>query len=494
MTSDSDETKKPDSPHPPDGLWLICPICKQPNPAGTEYCKHCWGASLHSVVAVTKQEADDFAKQWMKTKKRRPIKRVLFYVLVPLILLLAAGFLYLYSYTDLIFGPVPQMNSNSLPDDWAMFRNNLERSGSADIGSTPPQGKVEWSFQTGGEIHSSPAVADGVVYFGSQDQKFYAVDAATGEMRWEFQTGSVINSSPAVVNGVVYFGSNDGYFYALDATNGHELWVFKTIYPVESSPSVANGRVFFGGEDDYVYCLDAKKGTQLWKFKTQSWVTSSPAVANGIVYISSGDGSFYALNASDGRFRLKFNTYTDGIQSSPAVNNREVYFSIRGALYALNGQGRTWPWEDFIRPLWLQLWVIGLAPAPPPISGSPQEIGLLIDPNTPRLGIVTYSDGTPIVADGNIYTTGDNLVYSIDKVTHQFQWVFQTQDNIESSPCLANNVLYVGCIDGNLSAINTQNGTKLWDFVPGSAITSSPAYSDGVIYVGSNDGKIYAIK
>ena len=89
---------------------------------------------------------------------------------------------------------------------------------------------------------------------------------------------------------------------------------------------------------------------------------SSPVVANGIVYISSGDGSFYALNASDGRFRLKFNTYTGGIQSSPAVNNREVYFTVSGALYALNGQGRTWPWEDFIRPLWLQLWVIGLAP------------------------------------------------------------------------------------------------------------------------------------
>ena len=95
MTSDSDGTKKTDSAQPPDGLWVNCPICKQPNPAGTEYCKHCWGASLHSVVAVTKQEADDFAKQWVKTKKRRPIKRILFYVLVSLILLLAVGFLYL---------------------------------------------------------------------------------------------------------------------------------------------------------------------------------------------------------------------------------------------------------------------------------------------------------------------------------------------------------------------------------------------------------------
>jgi len=47
---------------------------------------------------------------------------------------------------------------------------------------------------------------------------------ATGYLKPE----SYVNSSPAVVNGIVYFGSNDGYFYALDAVTGHELWVFKT--------------------------------------------------------------------------------------------------------------------------------------------------------------------------------------------------------------------------------------------------------------------------
>jgi outer membrane protein assembly factor BamB len=494
MTSDSGETKKDDSPEPLGDRWLICPICKQPNPAGTEYCKYCWGASLHQVVPITKHEADDFAKQWVNIKKRRRIMRISFLVLAPLILVLGLGFLYIYSYTDLLFGPLSQMNSNSRADDWAMFRNNLNRSGSAATSSTQPQGKVQWSFQTGGEIHSSPALADGVVFFGSQDHKFYAVDSATGEIRWEFQTGSVINSSPAVVNAIVYFGSNDGYFYALDDISGRELWVFQTIYPVESSPAVANGRVYFGADNYYLYCLDARKGTQLWKFNTQGWVTSSPVVANGIVYVGSGDGSCYALNASDGRFRLKFYSTGGGILSSPAVNQGEVYFTIRGALYALNGKGRTWPWEDSIRPLWIQMWAIGLAPVPPRISGAPWAKELLIDTNNPVSGRTTYSDGTPIVTDANIYATGDNLVYSIDKVTHEFRWVFQTQGKIESSPSLANNTLYVGSIDGDLYAINAQNGTKLWDLIPGGAITSSPAYSDGEIYIGSNDGKMYAIK
>jgi len=47
--------------------------------------------------------------------------------------------------------------------------------------------------------------------------------------------GSWVDSSPAVVDGVVYFGSNDGKFYALDANTGHELWEFFTPYVINSS-------------------------------------------------------------------------------------------------------------------------------------------------------------------------------------------------------------------------------------------------------------------
>ena len=35
--------------------------------------------------------------------------------------------------------------------------------------------------------------------------------------KWKFKTGDHVNSSPAVSDGVVYFGSHDSYLYALDA-------------------------------------------------------------------------------------------------------------------------------------------------------------------------------------------------------------------------------------------------------------------------------------
>src|SRR5262245_41387940 len=35
--------------------------------------------------------------------------------------------------------------------------------------------------------------------------------------KWTFQTGSTVDATPAVVNGIVYIGSLDHKFYALDA-------------------------------------------------------------------------------------------------------------------------------------------------------------------------------------------------------------------------------------------------------------------------------------
>ena len=64
-------------------------------------------------------------------------------------------------------------------------------------------------------MDSSPAVVDGVVYVGSDDDHVYALDAASGQLRWRYQTGNDMDSSPAVVDGVVYVGSEDGYVYAV---------------------------------------------------------------------------------------------------------------------------------------------------------------------------------------------------------------------------------------------------------------------------------------
>ncbi|MET1124943.1 MAG: PQQ-binding-like beta-propeller repeat protein [Archaeoglobaceae archaeon] len=110
---------------------------------------------------------------------------------------------------------------------------------------------------------SSAAVAYGRIYLGSKEGKLYSFDLS-GEKLWEFQANGKIDSSPAVADGVVYFATNTKYgtIYAVDAENGYELWHYRLIppenayYNIMSSPFLADGKLFIGADSGYVYCFE----------------------------------------------------------------------------------------------------------------------------------------------------------------------------------------------------------------------------------------------
>ena len=108
---------------------------------------------------------------------------------------------------------------------------------------------TKWSATTAGDVESSPAVVDGVVYVGSHDGDLHALDAQTGDPVWTTTIGGLVSSSPAVVNGVVFVGSDRSKLHALDSSNGAPLWSADTSSGVESSPTVANGVVYVGSDD-----------------------------------------------------------------------------------------------------------------------------------------------------------------------------------------------------------------------------------------------------
>ena len=145
--------------------------------------------------------------------------------------------------------------------DWAQFHFGLHHTGYNPYENVLSSSNVsaltlDWSYATGNSVYSSPAVANGLVYVGSDDDKLYALDAVTGSLKWSYATGeSIGESSPAVANGVVYVGSFDGKLYALDAVTGALKWSYTTGNGIDSSPAVANGVVYVGSDDGNVYAF-----------------------------------------------------------------------------------------------------------------------------------------------------------------------------------------------------------------------------------------------
>ena len=167
--------------------------------------------------------------------------------------------------------------------------------------------KPLWSFATGGDVNSSPAVAGGTVYVGSKDGKLYAFDASCRnacQPLWSFLTGGPIYSSPAVAGGMVYVGFNDYRLYAFDASCRNAcqpLWSYATGSPIYSSPAVAGGMVYVGSDDGKLYAFDTSCHNAcqpLWSFSTGGRTSPLPTIANGMVYVGSDDGKLYAFDAS----------------------------------------------------------------------------------------------------------------------------------------------------------------------------------------------------
>lgn len=182
-----------------------------------------------------------------------------------------------------------------------------------------------WAFNSGGDIYTSPSVANGVVYLAA-GAELYALNATTGANLWADVIGSN-PSTPAISNGVIYV-EGAGYLYALNATSGATQWFVTTglFIPTYCSLAVANGLIYLYSGDVYAY--GATNGALIWRSATgdtQASPASSPIIANGVVYTGSGGSAFYAYNAQTGA--LLWNKSYSGASTdmTPTVANGMLY-------------------------------------------------------------------------------------------------------------------------------------------------------------------------
>ena len=85
------------------------------------------------------------------------------------------------------------------------------------------------------------ALLGGTVYVGAPDGYIHALHADSGERLWSYQAGGNVHTSPAQIDGSVFFASEDGNLYALDAASGELLWQHETDSPpIRSSRKTAS--------------------------------------------------------------------------------------------------------------------------------------------------------------------------------------------------------------------------------------------------------------
>ncbi len=72
-------------------------------------------------------------------------------------------------------------------------------------------------------------------------------------------------------------------------------------------------------------------------------------------------------------------------------------------------------------------------------------------------------------------------------------WSFQCEDEIRGTPLYFNDILYTGCYDNNLYALNAANGEFVWKYPTDGGIVSRPAVAEDIVFFGSEDKRVHAV-
>ncbi len=100
----------------------------------------------------------------------------------------------------------------------------------------------------------------------------------------------------------------------------------------------------------------------------------------------------------------------------------------------------------------------------------------------------------PAVAGQALYvaaSTGD--LYALDTKTGKRIWRATVGQNNPTIPVAAGDTVYLATDDDTLYAIDTATQAVRWKFKTGASVESSPLVLGGIVYFGSDDGYVYAL-
>jgi len=327
---------------------------------------------------------------------------------------------------------------------WPTFRRDHRNSGRSPLPAIYI-GDHPWNFQTSKGIFSTPVIDDrGIVYFGSADHYFYGLHP-DGSLNWKFETGEVIDSAaaigafdPTLGCSPVTFLSGDGRMIQLRTARGdgsvNPVWT----YQAELRPEISFNR----------------------------WFEGNVAIGyDGTLYAGNTNFLYYAIRP-DGNLKWTYPTGSNNWSQAAFGDDSTIYW------------GSTDTFVRAVAPDGCERW------------------------RTRTLGFIAAS--AAVGSDGTVYIGSfDSSLYALDPKNGRVRWKFHTGDHIYASAALGSNAdgvtnaIYITSTDGCCYALHP-DGRQIWKFTARMPIRSSPvlgAAPDGtwIVYFGCGDGRLYAL-
>ncbi len=365
----------------------------------------------------------------------------------------------------------------------------------------------------GGVIQSTPTVADGCVFTGTDLGNAYAFNADTGEKVWErtlqggggsFAVGAGVIGAPAVANGLVYIAATKegkSILFALDEANGDIVWSHIVDEDsgggADSSPIPFEGMIFqaYQGDESSTHSnpgfaiIDGSReggGNELIHTKVipdadfaagdrGGSIVDTPAYdpESKLMYVGTGNpASPHANERTDALLKIDVDpaSATFGQILASQMGKRDSYPAPSDVDSPICQTDVQWPVGRF--------------------TCAQFDYNFLASPN-----LWNHSDGHQLF--GGLQKAG--VYTAVDTATMEKAW-----EATLGVPCLACNLsstavdedaIYVAVTGGNLYALNKDTGAIKWA-VPGTGAThyEGLTVANGVVYSANDLGALQAFK
>jgi outer membrane protein assembly factor BamB len=413
---------------------------------------------------------------------------------------------------------------------------------------------IKWSAELGTEAHSSPVIAGGRVYIGTnngnpRDPKHQGdrgvamcFDEKSGELLWQLvvpkrsedvyfdwpQSGI---SSPVTVEGDrVYLVSNRGEVLCLDAkgmANGNDgpfqdEGAHMTVKPIEAGSSNAPPNLTPGPLDaDIIWLFDLPSSAGIWSHDAAN---SSILIHGDYLYLNSGTGvdnthkkirtpdapSVVVLDKLTGRLVGRdYEHMAPNIFHSTWCSPSLAQVNGRPLLFFGGGNGIVYAFEA----------LDGVAlPPQGEVLGLHKVWQFDFDPTAPKTNVHRFNSnrsegpsnfyGMPVFYRNRVYVAGGGDIWwgknqawlkcidatrTGDITTNGLVWSYPLQKHVLATPAIANGLIFIADCGRLLHCVDAETGKPCWTQDVTGEVWASAFVADGKVYLGTRSGNFYVM-
>lgn len=200
-------------------------------------------------------------------------------------------------------------------------------------------GQAKWSFRSSysgtGEclMCSSPAAAEGRVFFGGLDGFAYTLDAQSGKLLWKRDLGAKVTTSAAINEHDLYLGTAQRRLYRLNTDSGQVLVDTATPGTPSGRLVLASDSLFAFLGDELLANFDLDLKTLRWSAEaSKEWTSARPYLWHDLL-LAGNRHELIAFRSADGarQWSHQFPETVRGIGTSPDV----LYVgTLKGPIFA----------------------------------------------------------------------------------------------------------------------------------------------------------------